>query len=236
MPDAAEIIRDNLQRVRERIANAAAVAGRSPDEITLVGVSKYVDAEKTALLAAAGCLDLGESRPQQLWAKADSSELASYDVRWHMIGHLQSNKIKRTMQLHPLLHGIDSYRTLGGLNKVAEQGDFVAEVLLEVNCSGDPEKDGIAPEQLPAGIEDLDAFRHVRVCGLMTMAARVGGVDVARRNFARLRELRDQVAPLAPAGTTLETLSMGMSGDFEAAIAEGSTMVRVGSALWENLP
>jgi len=231
----AETIRANLHRIRERIAHAAERAERDPLSVTLVGVTKYVDAACTAALQAAGCRDLGESRPQQLWAKAEATELAGREINWHMIGHLQRNKIARTVALRPLIHGIDSYRTLSGVNKAAENEGFVAEVLLEVNCSGDAAKHGVSPDQLPQDIEDLDAFRNVRVRGLMTMAAREGGPDVARRNFALLRELRDKVSPLAPPGTSLDELSMGMSGDFEQAIAEGATIVRVGSALWHGV-
>ena len=231
----ADTIRANLDRTRERIALAAERAGRDPETIKLVGVTKYVDAATTAALVDAGCNALGESRPQQLWAKAEAAGLAGRPIEWHMIGHLQRNKTARTVALRPLIHGIDNFRTLGAVNKAAETGDFVAEVLLEVNCSGDETKHGVAPDQLPHDIEDLNYFLNIRVRGLMTMAARGGGERVARENFALLRELRDKCQPLAPAGTTLDELSMGMSGDFEQAIAEGATIVRIGSALWEGV-
>ncbi|MEM9187085.1 MAG: YggS family pyridoxal phosphate-dependent enzyme [Planctomycetota bacterium] len=235
MPDAAQVIRDNLAEVRDRIAESAIAAGREPAEVTLVGVTKYVDEATATLLADAGCHELGESRPQQLWAKAEFPPLAVYPIRWHQIGHLQRNKVKRTVELGALIHSMDSYRSLATVNKAAEQAGVTAEVLLEVNCSGDPEKHGVPPEQLRQDIEELDFFRNVRVRGLMTMAARDGGPKIARKNFALLRRLRDDYAGLAPEGTAITELSMGMSGDFEAAIAEGATIVRVGSALWEGI-
>lgn len=235
MADAASVIRDNLRRVRDRIAEAATKAGRLPDEVRLVGVTKYVGPTEARMLVDAGCRDLGESRPQELWRKADSVELAGADIQWHQIGHMQRNKVAKTVPRLALLHSVDSYRTLAGINKVAEQGGFVADVLYEVNCSGDREKHGCLPAQLPQDIEELDFFRHVHVRGLMTMASRDGDREQARRDFAKLRILRDQAAPLAPPGTQLTELSMGMSGDFEEAIAEGATIIRVGSALWEGV-
>jgi pyridoxal phosphate enzyme (YggS family) len=236
MPTPLDIVRLNLASVRERIANAAQAAGRAPSEITLVGVTKYVDAETAGLLVEAGCRELGESRPQQLWAKAESLSLLIPAVRWHMIGHMQRNKVASTVPYLTLLHSLDSMRLLETIGRSAAAGSRRVMALLEVNCSGDAEKHGFAPDELPAVLESLAAFPSVQIQGLMTMAAREGGADTARQNFADLRELRDKLAPLAPAGTTLDELSMGMSGDFEEAIAEGATIVRVGSALWEGLP
>lgn len=211
-------------------------AGRSPDEVTLVGVTKYVGPREAAALVRAGCRDLGESRPQQLWEKAESPELAGADVRWHMIGHLQRNKTPRTVAMTPLIHSVDSFRTLGAINKAAETAGVTAEYLFEVNCSGDPEKHGMPPAQLPMDVEECSQFfRNTRLRGLMTMAAREGDSDATLRTFSYLRELRDRVASRLCEGDSLDILSMGMSGDLEEAIVEGSTMVRIGSALWEGV-
>lgn len=234
--DIEAIVRANLERLLERVSRACAAAGRSPDGVTVVGVTKYVGPREAAALVAAGRHDLGESRPQLLWEKADSPELAGAPVRWHQIGHLQRNKVARTLAYGALVHSVDSFRTLGTINKEAERAGLVAEYLFEVNCSGDPEKHGMSPGQLAHDVEECgDFFRHTRLRGLMTMAAREGDSDTARRNFAMLRELRDRVAPRVGEGGSLDILSMGMSGDFEEAIVEGSTMVRIGSALWEGL-
>lgn len=229
-------IADNLRRVQERIAAAAESAGRDSSEVTLVGVTKYVSVQEAAELAAAGCLDLGESRPQELWNKA--GELASAsgrtlpNVHWHLIGHLQRNKLRRTLPLVTLIHSVDSERLLAAID--AEWQNLTAEVnapappmrvLLEVNTSGEAAKHGLAPQELEPVLAAAREFPRVEICGLMTMAALEGGLAVAARNFASLRELADRYQ--------LKERSMGMSGDFEAAIREGATLVRVGSALWE---
>ncbi|TWT75895.1 Pyridoxal phosphate homeostasis protein [Posidoniimonas polymericola] len=235
MTDRSTLVRQNLQAVQSRIADAAQRAGRAADEVRLVGVTKYVDADATALLANAGCSTLGESRPQQLWEKADSPELAGRSIEWHLIGHLQRNKVRQTLPHVALLHSIDSLRLLKAVQQAAAAIGQPARALLEVNCSGDAEKHGFAPDELDAVVGSLAEYPDVEIHGLMTMAAREGGADQARNNFALLRELRERVAPNAPDGVSLTELSMGMSGDFEEAIAEGATMVRVGSTLWEGL-
>ncbi|MEM6799446.1 MAG: YggS family pyridoxal phosphate-dependent enzyme [Planctomycetota bacterium] len=233
--DAATIISDNLCRVQDRIAAAVARSGRSPEEVRLVGVTKYVDAAATAALFEAGCIDLGESRPQQLWQKAASPQLRDLPIRWHQIGHLQRNKVAKTVSVALLIHTADSDRLLRAINDAVENdanSAGPADVLLEINTSGDAEKHGLTAEVAHELMPRLPEFPNCRVLGLMTMAAREGGPTVARQNFAALRELRDQLRSEA---APLNELSMGMSGDFEEAIAEGSTVVRVGSALWERL-
>jgi len=241
---------DNLSLVRERIARAAERAGRRADEVTLVGVTKYVGAREAAELAAAGCLDLGESRPQELWQKygevasgsAEHNQTATGDlpaIRWHLIGHLQRNKIRRILPLVHMVHSVDSDRLLQAINEEWGRAEasqkLPLKVLLEVNTSGEPAKHGLLPEGVEPLLAAADRLRHVEICGLMTMAALEGGPPVAARNFAALRNLRDQLRSVVPEKVCLDELSMGMSGDFEVAIAEGATIVRVGSALWENI-
>lgn len=231
--DVRATIADNVARVEGRIAAAAVAAGRDPASITLVAVSKYVDAPMAAALLAAGCRDLGESRPQELWHKAAAPDLAG--ARWHLIGRLQRNKIRRTLPLADLVHSVDSLRLLTAIDDEARQTGAAPGVLLEVNCSGDQEKQGFAPEEIRRLIPALAAVVHVRVRGLMTMAPLEGDPLAARRAFASLRELRGELAQAAPPHVALEELSMGMSGDFEAAIAEGATIVRIGSLLFEGV-
>ncbi len=242
-------IADNLRQVRARIAEAAEQAGRLPGDVTLVGVTKYVGASEAAELLAAGCTDLGESRPQQLWQKAAAlgetgptspGELASASgrpvPRWHMIGHLQRNKVRRTLPLVALIHSVDSERLLQAIDE-AQAAEFTSSamrVLLEVNTSGEAAKHGLAPDEVEPLLASAERFPNVAICGLMTMAALAGGTAVAEENFAALRELRDRLRPLAPECVRLDELSMGMSADFEAAIRQGATMVRVGSILWEG--
>ena len=226
-------LRENLARVREQIAAAAARSGRSPAAITLIGVTKYVSVETARYLVEAGLVDLGESRPQELWSKAES--LADLPVRWHLIGHLQRNKIRRTLPLVNLFHSVDSTRLLQALSSEAGLLNQAVRVLLEVNVSGDAAKHGFRPDELEPLLPQIAALPNVAVHGLMTMAALEGGPDRARRDFAALRELRQRLDSCCPPGVTLRELSMGMSGDFEVAIEEGATMVRVGSALFEGI-
>lgn len=222
---------ENLTQIRLRISDAAARAGRAPEEVRLIAVTKYAPIETAAALIELGCHDLGESRPQQLWQRAE--EFADRDVRWHMIGHLQTNKAKRTAAVTSLLHSGDSLRLLEALSAAAV--DRPLPILLEINISGDDAKHGIAPADSAEVLDAAAKLPQLEIQGLMGMAAREGGVDVARQNFAALRELRDALAKNAPDNVRLNELSMGMSGDFEAAIAEGSTMVRVGSSLFEGI-
>lgn len=226
-------LRENLSRVRDQVAAAAQRSGRSPSDVRLIGVTKYVSVEITRELAAAGLADLGESRPQELWRKAEG--LADLPVRWHMIGHLQRNKIRRSLPAISLLHSGDSLRLLEALDEECAAQQRRQDVLIEVNVSGDATKHGFPPSEVAAALPRIAELKNLRVVGLMTMAALEGGPERARRDFATLRELRDQLRSDLPAGIDLRELSMGMSDDFEQAIEEGATMVRVGSALFEGL-
>jgi pyridoxal phosphate enzyme (YggS family) len=232
-------IADNLRRVQERIAKAAESVGRSSSEVTLVGVTKYVSSKEASELLVAGCYDLGESRPQELWNKAEalSTERGfSERIRWHLIGHLQRNKIRRTLSLVSLIHSVDSERLLAAIDEVhagAADSTQPVNVLLEVNTSSELAKHGLPPSEVEPLLAIAPDYPHVAIQGLMTMAALEGGLDVAARNFASLRQLRDKLKPNAPECVQLEQLSMGMSNDFEVAIREGATIVRIGSALWE---
>lgn len=233
MDDLVEQISGNVERVRQQIAKAAESAGRSADDVQLVAVSKYVGVAESAALVAAGCQPLGESRPQQLWEKAADVELANVD--WHLIGHLQRNKVRRTLPLVSLIHSVDSLRLLKTIDENAKQLGRKTSVLLEVNCSGEEAKHGLVPDELKQLLEVAPEFDHVEITGLMTMAAREGGETVAAENFSKLRNLRDEVTRDCPADILLRELSMGMSHDFETAIREGATIVRIGSLLFDGI-
>ena len=224
----------NLSRVRERIEAAARRAGRSPHEITLVAVTKYVVPEVIPALLEAGCQTLGESRPQELWRKAEFAR--HLPIRWHLVGPLQRNKAKKTVPLVELIHSVDSIALLETLETLGKNLGRKVPVLLEVNISGESAKHGFSPEEMPEVLLELNRFSHVEVQGLMGMAGLQGGLEAARRQFAFLRELRDRLQKSAPHGVELRELSMGMSGDFEVAIEEGATMIRLGSILFEGLP
>jgi hypothetical protein len=229
----AALIAENLARVRDRIVVAATSAGRHPEDVRLVGVTKYVGPAGAAALLAAGCTDLGESRPQELWEKAADPALST--ARWHLVGHLQRNKVRRTLPLVELVHSVDSLRLAEAINDTAAEIGRPARVLLEVNCSGDVEKHGLTADGLKELLPQLAPLAHLQACGLMTMAARVGDDRVAAANFSALRRLRDAVARDCPPSVQLSELSMGMSGDFEIAIREGATIVRIGSDLFAGV-
>jgi pyridoxal phosphate enzyme (YggS family) len=233
MSDPAERIADNVAGVRGRIAEAAQRSGRLSDDVTLVCVTKYVGVDETRALLSAGCHDLGESRPQQLFSKAEA--LASELIHWHLIGQLQRNKVRRTLPLVSLIHSADRLRLIEAIDREAAGSSRSIPVLLEVNISGDTAKHGFVPDALEAAIASLADFDRVQVHGLMTMAGRTTGVAGARRDFAELRRLRDKTRLNCPPSITLDELSMGMSGDYEVAIEEGATIVRVGSALFEGI-
>ncbi len=215
--------------VRDRIAAACGRVGRDVAGVTLVAVTKTVTPRVAAVLPAVGVTDMGESRPQEVWKKA----AAVPSARWHLIGHLQRNKLDRTVPLCSLLHSVDSERLLAAVNEFGVKRGVPVPVLLEVNCSREAAKGGFAPEVLPALADTLVSLAGAGVLGLMTMAAYSDDPQAARPTFAELRTLRDDLR--ARTGLPLPHLSMGMSGDFEVAVEEGSTHVRVGTTLFEGL-
>lgn len=229
----------NLAAVRDRIAAACRQADRSPESVTLVAVTKYVSADMTRLVLEAGVADLAESRPQGVWAKAAALSGVRPEPRWHLVGHLQRNKVHRTLPLLSMLHTLDSIRLL---EAIAAEGARLptadrprCDVLIEVNLTDDDGRSGAAIPDVPALVRAAAATPAVRLRGLMGMAGHPDAEAAdARRDFARLRTLRDELAPTLPDPSMLAELSMGMSGDFEAAILEGATLVRVGSALFEG--
>ncbi len=226
-----EKLEANLMKVRDRIARAARAAGREPESVRLVAVTKQVDETVARQLVALGVTDLGESRPQELWRKR---ELVPGAVRWHLIGPLQRNKARRTLPLAHLIHSVDSVELLKRLDELAVELNLAPSVLLEVNASGEASKHGFKANELPAVMERVAELQRVKVEGLMTMAAYDVDPQRARLTFAALREWRDRLATRAPPNCQLSELSMGMSGDFEVAIAEGATVVRIGSALFSE--
>jgi len=231
-----DAISRNLTAVRQRISDAAARSGRQASQVRLIAVTKYVGLPEIKALVAAGCRELGESRPQELWEKAAAlgTPDSSGTPTWHLVGHLQRNKVRRTLPLAAWVHSVDSVRLLDEIETQAASLGCRPRVLLEVNVSGDSTKHGFAAAQLEPLLPRFAELRSVAIRGLMCMAAREGDLDVARRNFADFRGLRDRLRRVAPENVSLDELSMGMSGDFEVAIEEGATMVRVGSALFEG--
>ena len=211
--------------VRARIADACRRAGRdAASGVTLVAVTKSASARVAAIAAELGLHDLGEGRPQELWKKAD----AVPNVRWHLVGHLQRNKIDRTIPHVTLVHSVDSERLLDALAAFGRARGTPVPVLLEVNCSGEVAKGGFAPAALPAVCDNTLSRAGVTVRGLMTMAAYADDPQAARPAFAALRDLRDRYLPHGE-------VSMGMSNDYEVAVEEGATLVRIGTTLFEGI-
>jgi PLP dependent protein len=218
-------LHDRLQLVETSIVAACRRAGRPRTDVTLIAVTKTVDLRVARLLLEIGALDLGESRPQELWRKEEA--FRGLPIRWHMVGHLQRNKVERTLPPSHLIHAVDSVRLLEEIDKLAGKRNKAAAILLEVNASREANKCGFAPEAVPEVIASLSQYRHLHVAGLMTMAAYADDPEQARSTFAEVRRLRD--------AATLEHLSMGMSNDFEVAIEEGATLVRLGTILFDGL-
>jgi PLP dependent protein len=227
MANIRDILAHRLAELRGRMAAACARAGRQPDSVTLVGVTKTVGHEVAQALVDLGVPDLGENRPQELWRKAGLVTGA----RWHAIGHLQRNKVERTLPLVSLIHSCDSIRLLEAVDAEALSQGTTARVLLEVNCSGEDAKQGFNPAEVPALAERLNAMKGILVDGLMTMAALAGNPDEARPAFRGLATLARDLKALVDPRHTLAHLSMGMSNDFEVAIEEGATLIRLGTIL-----
>ena len=218
---------ENLAAVQSRIANAVEKSGRSAHEVRLVAVSKTYPAEAIRELFETGQQAFGESRVQEALPKV---EALPPGIEWHFIGHLQTNKIRKVVGQFALFHGVDNENLALQMNRIAGELSVTANVLLEVNVSGEESKFGFAPENLPAALENLAPLPFLRIRGLMTMAPYSDNPEEARPYFAKLRDVRDRLATAT--GLPLSELSMGMSGDFEQGIAEGATIVRVGSAIF----
>jgi pyridoxal phosphate enzyme (YggS family) len=220
------LIAENLAAVRARIETAATRAGRSAEDVTLVAVTKEVDVERVAEAITAGVRDVGENRVQELQIKR--SALTDPSVRWHMIGTLQRNKVSQVVGRVALIHSVDSPRLAEAVGKRAAAGGREQDVLLEVNAGGEPTKHGVDPADVPDAAGRLLDIEGLRLRGLMTIAPE-GDPRAARAAFRTLRDLGDRLRERAPEAAEL---SMGMSDDFEIAIEEGATIVRIGSAIF----
>jgi PLP dependent protein len=218
-----------LAAVRERIAAAAARAGRPASAVHLLAVTKTVDARAVEALASLGIEDVGENRVLDALRKAgDVRAEVRARIRWHLIGHLQTNKVKKALELFASIHSIDSTRLARAVHEEAIARGRRLPVHFEVNVSGEASKGGFAPDELRAALPELLALSGLEVRGLMTMAPISDDPESSRPVFRALRELRDSLG----GASALPALSMGMSGDFEVAVEEGSTCVRVGTALF----
>jgi PLP dependent protein len=231
----AERIRYNLEMVQGRIALAARRAGRPPEAVRLVAVTKKSPPEWIRPLVDCGARDLGENYPQELWRKAEALPDLEPSIDWHLIGHLQTNKVKKTLPMVTMIHSVDSLRLLRALNEAAPSLGPADPpgVCLQVNTSLEESKHGWTVEEIMLEADAIAACRAIPIVGLMTMAALGTTAESARRSFVILRELRDRLRQ--ETDLPLVELSMGMSNDFDTAILEGATLVRVGSALFDGV-
>ena len=230
-PFALQTLSERFANVRKRIETAARSRNRSPKDITLVAISKTHPIETLRAAIEAGVSDLGENRVQE--AEEKILALGRQAARWHMVGHLQANKARRAVGLFDVIHSLDSIalaRRLDGL--CAEENRSELSVLIQIDLGGEQTKTGIEPRELPALLDTLSDCRHLRLIGLMTLPPYFENPDCARPYFKTLRELRDELQNLGHFAERTGELSMGMSHDFEIAIEEGATMVRVGTAIF----
>ncbi len=226
----AQDFASNLARVRSRIDEAARKVGREGSEIRLLPVSKTVPEQRLRVAIGAGCHQLGENKVQEALRKYRA--LADEDVRWSIIGHLQMNKARDVVSFADEFHALDSLRLAEALDRRLQVAGRGLDVYVQVNTSGEQSKYGLSQEELPGFLTQLTAFSSLRVKGLMTLALFTADVERVRECFRLLRRLRDTVRETAPDLIGDGGLSMGMSGDYEIAIEEGATVVRVGQAIF----
>jgi pyridoxal phosphate enzyme (YggS family) len=224
------MISDNINSVREKISRACARAGRSSSEVTLLAVGKTFPSSAVREAVRAGVADIGENYVQELLSKR--RDLSGSDVRWHFIGHLQSNKVKNVAPWIHMIHAVDSTALAIEIDRRAAKAGRVIECLLEVNTTGEHTKFGVAPGEVTALVRSLASCDNISLGGLMTIGPFLPDPEGSRPMFRRLRELKDEIISLAQANVTMRHLSMGMTGDFEVAIDEGATLVRIGTGVF----
>jgi pyridoxal phosphate enzyme (YggS family) len=227
-------ITKRLEEVKRRIQRAAQASGRNLSDIRLVAVSKTCSTEAIRAAATAGVTDIGENYIQE--AREKHELLQDVPVKWHLIGHLQTNKARYAVRMFDLVHTVDSFRLALELDRCARKLNKVQAVLIQVNVAGEATKSGIPPEQALPLVKAMAALECVQVQGFMTMPPFFNEPERVRPFFAELRRLRERIRHQAVPNVRLDELSMGMTGDFEAAVAEGATLVRIGTAIFGDRP
>jgi pyridoxal phosphate enzyme (YggS family) len=221
--------RERILEIKKRISSACLRVNRDPAEITLVAVSKGRGAEEIKQAIEAGITDIGENRVKEAVLKFDELRTTNYDLKWHMVGHLQGNKVKDAVKIFDLIHSVDSLRLAVEIDKQAARIKKVQDILIEVKTSPEEAKYGVRPEEAKGVIKEIAPLKNIRLQGLMTIAPVVENPAESRPYFRMLREL---LSELRTTNYELRTLSMGMTDDFEVAIEEGATMLRLGRAIF----
>jgi len=222
-------IRENVQFARNKIAEACRRSGRKSEEIELVAITKTVDVEQINEAIEAGIRVVGENRVQEAWRKFQE---VGEKVHWHMVGHLQTNKVKRVLQFADMIHSVDSVYLAREIQTQAKKLERTIEILIQVNTSGEESKFGLEPEATIGAIEEVSTLPNLKIKGLMTIGAFLPNPEDVRPCFKLLNDLKDRVNERGITSVEIGTLSMGMTNDYEIAIEEGSTMVRVGTAIF----
>ncbi len=221
-------ISDNLEQIRKRIDEAAKKSGRTGKDITLVAVTKTHPPEAINEAIDCGVTDIGENKVQEIMEKYDKVK----PVRWHLIGHLQTNKVKYIIDKVYMIHSVDSIHLMDEIERQAEKHNIVMKILIQVNISGEESKFGISPDEIDEMLNHAETLHHVKVCGLMTIMPIVNNNVSNRLHFVNIKKIYIDISEKKYNNITMDYLSMGMSGDFEMAISEGSNMVRIGSAIF----
>ncbi|MDD4899277.1 MAG: YggS family pyridoxal phosphate-dependent enzyme [Candidatus Omnitrophica bacterium] len=229
------MVRANISRIKGEISRLCAQIKRDPAGITLIAVSKGRTVEQVKEAVDAGATDIGENRVQEALLKYNALRQTQYAerIKWHLIGHLQSNKAKEAVKFAELIHSVDSLRLAQEIDKQAAKINKLQDILLEVKTSPEETKLGLSPEDCIGVIKEAGALKNIRIQGLMTIAPLVGSPEAARPYFKQLKDLLDSLNALRSTPYALRILSMGMTNDFTVAIEEGSTMVRVGRAIFD---
>ena len=227
-------IKSNLETVQCRISGACKNVGREPNSVRLLPVTKTVSAERLRIAYAAGCHEMGENKIQE--AREKSEVLSDLDIKWCIIGHLQTNKAKYLARIADEFQALDSVKVAEALDKRLQIEGRSMDVFVQVNSSGEASKFGLAPEDVRAFVAQLPNYSSLNIKGLMTLAIFSPDHDRVRQCFIKMRELRDMLRQEAPANLSFDELSMGMSGDYEIAVEEGATVVRVGQAIFGKRP
>jgi pyridoxal phosphate enzyme (YggS family) len=223
------MLKDNLKTVEEHVQEACKRAGRSREEVTLIAVSKTKPLEMLQEIYGEGVRDFGENKVQEL---CDKMEQLPSDIRWHMIGHLQRNKVKYIVGKVALIHSVDTYRLAEEINIQAKKRGIIVPILVEVNIAGEKTKFGTTAEDAMLLVEEISKLENVRIKGLMTIAPFVENPEDNRLYFRKIKQLSVDITNKNIDNVSMEILSMGMTGDYEVAIEEGATMVRVGTGIF----
>ena len=224
------MLKENLEQVEQNIERACKKAGRARSEVTLIAVSKTKPVEMIQEIYDAGCRDFGENKVQELCEKI---EQLPNDIKWHMIGHLQRNKVKYIIDNHvSLIHSVDSYRLAEEINIQAKKKNVIVPILVEVNIAMEESKFGISPEDAIALVEQIAELKNVKIEGLMTIAPYVVDAEEKRLYFRKIKQLSVDIGNKNIDNVSMKILSMGMTGDYMVAIEEGATMVRVGTGIF----